>query len=164
MNNEEHKQETMTDVNVLNSAIQMKRETTERYTIEAMLEEGAAGKTIESQTIRRSLLEPNRSSMNHESHNDQNDYDSTIRNEIISGIPQLSPFLLSQLTKRLELESKLVDHKNFLKQHSGGGQQVPHISSQTAVVAPGDGRSIEILASPIPTKNEVVSSPSMVSP
>ena len=153
----------MTDVNVLNSAIQMKRETTERYTIEAMLEENAAGKTIESQTIRRSLLEPNRSSMNHESHNDQHDYDSTIRNEIISGIPQLSPFLLSQLTKRLELESKLVDHKNFLKHHSGG-QAAPLVSSQTAVVAPGDGRSIEILASPIPTKNEVVSSPSMVSP
>ena len=39
------KKESMTDVNVSRSAIQMKRETTERYTIEGLLEEG---KTIES--------------------------------------------------------------------------------------------------------------------
>ena len=69
INEEEHKNESITDANMgINSAIAMKRETTERYTIEALLDEN--GKTIESQTIRKSLLEPNRSSKNHESHHD----------------------------------------------------------------------------------------------
>ena len=66
----------------------MKRETTERYTIEALLEDGGtAGKTIESHTLRKSLLEPNRSSIHHESHHDQHDYDSNMRAELISSIP-----------------------------------------------------------------------------
>ena len=58
------KKESMTDVNVSRSAIQMKRETTERYTIEGLLEEG---KTIESQYLRRSMP---RSSIIHESNHD----------------------------------------------------------------------------------------------
>ena len=69
--------------------------------------------------MRMSLLEPRdtRSSLNHESHHDQQDYDSQARAEIISQIPTLSPFLMHQLTQRLELESKILDHKKHLKVH-----------------------------------------------
>ena len=75
-------------------------------------------KTAESMPMRMSLLEPNaRSSMNHESHHDQNDYDSQMRTQILNQVPTLSPYLMGQLTSRLELENKLQDHKKLLKSH-----------------------------------------------
>jgi len=63
-----------------------------------------------------SLLEP-RSSLNHESHHDQQDYDSNLRAEILGQITTLSPFLMQQLTQRLELHSKVLDQKKLLQTH-----------------------------------------------
>ena len=50
----------------------------------------------------------------HESHHDQRDYDSNTRTETVNQIPQLSPFLMSQLQKRLELESKVCSNKQYI--------------------------------------------------
>lgn len=82
-------------------------------------------KTYDSQLLRRSLLDANKSTINHDSHHDQHDYDSEVRRELINSIPQMSPFLLGQLTHRLELQSKVLDHKLYIEKHRKE-QKKPH--------------------------------------
>ena len=72
-------------------------------------------KTFDSQLLKHSLLEANRSTINHESHHDQHDYDPGTRKDLLNTIPQLSSYLLGQITHRLELQSKVLDHKLFLE-------------------------------------------------